>query len=202
MTDEQKALTELTLTEIAARIARHLRRIEADRKANPRGGDHAPDFYCAGASRPGAYVSVWYVSFQGGTNLTRAEALHYLRALDAGYVGRHYELFREDPPPTPDDPEVRFVCLIRYEGKYQLYGVHRRTEKRVYGETVAKEGGRGFNAPSFVDRAVVVKWQATQEDLDAIAAARAEMELRFATAREDFKAAVGRVVGNGDDGPL
>lgn len=86
--------TRVPLAEIARRIDAHLKRFEADPVIN------APDpvyrtkpYYCAGAqSGAGAKrVLVYYVTYQGGRRLTRAEAETYLAWLDAGNVGRHWK---------------------------------------------------------------------------------------------------------------
>lgn len=89
-----------TLVEIAQRIAAHLTRFEADK--GPRGVNWWHDgkvngtrpFFMTGAAKSGRYVGVSYVSYQGPTYLTKAEAARYLAALDAGFVGRHYEALK------------------------------------------------------------------------------------------------------------
>lgn len=89
-------VSDLTLTEVGKRIDAHLKRFERNPKLNPvtKGfGTHR--FYMAGASRGGSRVSVRYVSYQGATSMTRDEALKYLAWLDAGNVGRHYEMENE-----------------------------------------------------------------------------------------------------------
>lgn len=97
-------MSEPTLTEIADRINVHLKRFEADRERNlykwtdRKGVMHtASHFYFAWARRAGPRVQVVYVSYQGGTNLTRAAALKYLAWLDAGNYGTHYEAERSAP---------------------------------------------------------------------------------------------------------
>jgi hypothetical protein len=82
------------LAELASRISAHLRRFEKDPKINPprpdAGGTHA--YYCPGAHAAGAKVAVSYICYQGsGFPMQRAEALAYLRWLDAGNVGTHYK---------------------------------------------------------------------------------------------------------------
>lgn len=83
------------LKEIAARIAEHLKRFEADKAINvfadieTRRLKTSP-YYMASAGVAGPYVWVRYVSYQTGTNLTKDEALKYLTWLDAGNVGKHY----------------------------------------------------------------------------------------------------------------
>lgn len=89
-------MTQPTLTEIAKRINGHLTRFEADPKINVRNATYQTQpYYHAGAYRAGAYVQVWYVSYQGKTNLKRDEAVRYLAWLDAGNVGSHYTAFRK-----------------------------------------------------------------------------------------------------------
>lgn len=94
-----------TMGQLAARINAHLRRFEHDPAINvevscdasytkPGKGLHS--FYNAGACYPGgARLRVVYISYQGGANLTRDEAMRYLAKLDSGFVGRHFEALRE-----------------------------------------------------------------------------------------------------------
>lgn len=83
-------MSQLSLTEIADRINKHLKRFEADRggvnKPSPQG---LGEYYNAGAHRAGPVVSIVYISYQGRTTLTRDEALAYLDWLEAGNAGRH-----------------------------------------------------------------------------------------------------------------
>lgn len=87
----------MKLTEIAKRIDTHLKRFEADPKINsyPAGSYQAEHglrrFYNAGAVRRSNRISVWSISYQGASSLTKAEAAAYLAWLDAGNVGLHYE---------------------------------------------------------------------------------------------------------------
>lgn len=71
----------MTLTEIAARITAHLKRFESE------GTDK---FLC---SRAWVYRQCVRVQYFGSTHLlTRAEAEAYLAWLDAGGVGKHWEM--------------------------------------------------------------------------------------------------------------
>ena len=192
---------ELTLTEIAARISRHLRRLEREeQKAREEAGtahrydrESRASFWNAGATRLGPYVAVCYVSFHGSSKLTRAEALHYLAALDRGATDQHHTVFRTDPPPRGDAPEVQYQVLLREGGGFVLYNVTKRTEARVYGW----EAGRSWDNPlrSFVSRKDVVKYRATQADLDAVNAAHAEYDRARAEAVETYHAAIRRITG-------
>jgi len=91
-----------SLRDLAARISAHLKRFEAD--VRPGGINWWIDgkvgglkhYYGVGAGASGRYVGVTYVRYQGSTFLTKAEAERYVAALDEGYVGRHFELFRKD----------------------------------------------------------------------------------------------------------
>lgn len=88
------------LKEIAARIAAHLKRLEADPKANavhPK--TNMPPFYHAHAYQGGRYVRVSYISFQYTYSLTREEAEAYLAWLDESpdHVGKH----RDAPGSAP-----------------------------------------------------------------------------------------------------
>lgn len=102
------------LTDIAAAINMHLKRIEAspvENAANERG--HKP-YYAAGAYAAGSRVSVKYIAFQGGYSLTRPEAEAYLAWLDAGNVGTHHKQRREAPATdaAADDREVTLYRAI------------------------------------------------------------------------------------------
>lgn len=84
----------LTCKELAALICAHLKRFEVDEKINRRKDGHAR-FYQTGAAASGRFVRVTYIGYQGSTVLTKDEAARYLSALDAGFVGRHYEALQE-----------------------------------------------------------------------------------------------------------
>ena len=96
----------MKLTEIAARINAHLKRIEADPKLNPwdNGPGSTHPYYNAGAWEAGRYVGVKYVSYQGSHNFSKADAERYLAWLDAGNNGRHYEAFAARPAPAKETP--------------------------------------------------------------------------------------------------
>lgn len=92
----------LTLAEIAERIKAHLKRFEGDAVINaakppiiPGAREGQRTYFMANAFRIGPCVGVTYVSYQGPTKLPRDKALAYLNWLDAGHVGRHYDLERE-----------------------------------------------------------------------------------------------------------
>jgi len=84
-----RAKTPMKLDEIARRIDSHLRGFYAH--GNPlqmwspcgTGGSFA--MYSGGSK-----IALLYVSYQGPSYLTKAEAIAYLEALDGGYVGRHF----------------------------------------------------------------------------------------------------------------
>ena len=85
----------MKLAEIASRIQAHLRRFERDRKINKdRSGNGLYDYYCTSAFDSGARVGVVYIAYQSVTYLTKSDALRYLRMLDDGFVGRHWEAMR------------------------------------------------------------------------------------------------------------
>lgn len=198
------SLVHLSMTEIAERINAHLRRLEVAewkrRTAEGTVNELGASFYYAGASRQGNRVSVRYITYQGSDNLTREEALHYLAGLNAGFEGRHFEWFRQSPPPEPDAAETRFVALIqgdRFEG-YYLYAVTKRTATRIYGRRL----GKGYSR-SFLPRESVVKLRATEDDLRRInEAERARREKIAAATREanaEFDAVLEAVNGNSPD---
>lgn len=79
----------LKLAEIAARINEHL--VRSYTAGNPLGlwAPSGPKS-CFAGYHGGNVVTLRYVSYQAHPKLSRAEALAYLAALDAGYVGRHF----------------------------------------------------------------------------------------------------------------
>ena len=85
----------MKLAEIADRINAHLQRFEADPQINKAIHTLKPYFW-AGAGVAGRFVRVGYISFQGGSSLSKADAERYLAWLDAGNVGRHFEAFRHE----------------------------------------------------------------------------------------------------------
>jgi hypothetical protein len=91
------------LREIAEAINVHLKRFEANPAVNIPRNDLHP-YYRAGSWYPGAgKVSVMYVSYQGPTKMTRAEAEQYLAWLDAGNAGKHYQIPKDwTPNGAPD----------------------------------------------------------------------------------------------------
>jgi len=83
------------LSEIAARIERHLKRMENDTSVNTRTRPNAIQRYWnSRAYAAGARVFVCYVSFQGYSSLTKEQALEYLEWLEAGNSGMHWEAAR------------------------------------------------------------------------------------------------------------
>jgi len=80
--------------EIAERINVYLERFEKDPVINEailkRGGMRFPPYYSAYAVFNGKTVEVTYLSYQGSSNLTKAEAKQYLIALDNGFIGTHF----------------------------------------------------------------------------------------------------------------
>lgn len=85
----------MKLLEISAKINAHLKRLEVDPVLNVRSnGKNGPRFYCAGSCVSGRYVAVMYISYQGSSKLSKADAEVYLAALDAGSNERHFEVMR------------------------------------------------------------------------------------------------------------
>ena len=91
----------LKLGDLAERIHQHLQRFEADPDINQfpeRDRRHQrglkPYFHASARYAGGSKMWVTYISYQGRSKLTKAEATAYLAWLDAGNVGRHYEALR------------------------------------------------------------------------------------------------------------
>ena len=80
-----------TMKELAAGIAAHLKGFEADPAINVRGRENLLRFYNAYCSSGGGRIYVQYISYQGTSHLSKAEAESYLAWLDAGNIGQHYK---------------------------------------------------------------------------------------------------------------
>ena len=102
-TPDDSALVELSPSELADRLFRHLRRLELDSSYNvPAPGESLlPLFHvnvCAIGG--GRYIRLRDTRYDSGVRLTFSEALAYLRWLEAGHRGRYsdfaYEHDRED----------------------------------------------------------------------------------------------------------
>jgi len=196
------ALEVLSLTEIAERIDRHLSRMERSAQkvnghsmaVNPDGTVTNLRLFSANATRMGNRVGVTYVSYQGRSSLTRDEALSYLAGLDGGYVGRHYEWLREHPVEQAEEPEVRFTALVCQGGRFFLYDVTKRTDKRVYGKARS-----GYWSPSYVGRDDVLRWQADEGHLDAIHEAQKQRDAAIREAEDTFQRRVREITGAPND---
>lgn len=85
----------VTLSDIAAAINAHLKRMEKDPKINSlRKGQTMRHFWNAGSWASGPRVFVTYVSYQGPSSLTRDEADKYLAYLDDGGTGFHWSAMK------------------------------------------------------------------------------------------------------------
>ena len=81
----------MTLQQIANGINSHLVRFEADPTINTLLGG-CKRYFHAYAYASGRYVGVCYVSYQGTTWLSKADATAYLAALEDGHVGTHRQV--------------------------------------------------------------------------------------------------------------
>ena len=87
----------MKLKEIAERIDKHLKRFYATGKPHESGA-RGPLKMWTSVGAAGRFVSYYggsriairYVDYQGDCQLTKAEAVAYLGALDDGYIGRHH----------------------------------------------------------------------------------------------------------------
>lgn len=84
----------MKLNDIALRLTAHLKRIEADPALNPP-KDGVRDYFGACARCAGSRLMVTYSLTFAEHRLTKAEALAYLAWLDAGNVGKHWQMQKE-----------------------------------------------------------------------------------------------------------
>ena len=104
----------MKLQEIAAGIDAHLKRFERDpeiNRARVPGRESIRPYFNAGSGTSGSKVRVTYVSFQGSTNITKAEAAHYLAWLDAGNAGRHQEALKDFEEPVGATASTDAYCV-------------------------------------------------------------------------------------------
>ena len=86
----------MKLKEIAERINVHLKRIEHDPTLNPEDRKfRTRPYYYAGAWVGGSRIGLKYVSYQGESHISKTEAEQYLAWLDAGNVGKYWEMDRQ-----------------------------------------------------------------------------------------------------------
>ena len=82
----------ITVKEIASRIDAHLHRFEADPSINRRPDYGSRPYLLARAFASGRWVQICYVDYHRFEALPKADAERYLAWLDAGNVGRHWEM--------------------------------------------------------------------------------------------------------------
>ncbi len=82
----------LTLEAVANQINAHLKRFASDPEINRVTKYDTTPYYFPMAVRSGRYVTVRYVSYHGNSALTREEAERYLAWLDAGNIGKHFQM--------------------------------------------------------------------------------------------------------------
>lgn len=85
------------MKQLATKINAHLQRFEADKtgvnKDDKGDGMGSRPFFNAHATYYGGrFIAITYVSYQGDSQLTQAEAREYLAWLDAGNIGQHFKL--------------------------------------------------------------------------------------------------------------
>lgn len=86
-------LEKMTAADVAKEMYARLKMIENDPVKN-RTGDHSLLFWASATASKGG-VNVTYISYQGTTFLSLEEAKKYLVGLREGYIGRHFEFFRQ-----------------------------------------------------------------------------------------------------------
>lgn len=80
----------MKLQEIADRINDLLRKFEGDPAINIVNRYGTRTYFRPSAFAAGSKVKITYISYQGASCLSRAEALKYLQWLEAGNVGKHW----------------------------------------------------------------------------------------------------------------
>lgn len=92
-------IDDMTPSDLAREINRHLRAFEKDQKQNPINEKYGTRLlYNSGATTGGrgnSQVRIVYVSYQGSTNIDEGLAREYLKALRKGKFITHYELKRK-----------------------------------------------------------------------------------------------------------
>lgn len=87
----------MTCEEIGKKIDVHLKRFEASKKINrPQkhtGMEYTP-YWQAWSGGYCGWVRICYVSYQGSSAMRKDDAAKYLAWLDAGNVGKHYDMER------------------------------------------------------------------------------------------------------------
>lgn len=188
------APAELSLSEIAERVSRHLRRFAAAEKKAKDAATLAERVRWrsrfltvfdgpAHAHVTGNRLRCVYAS-NSTENLDRREALAYLAALDDGFEGKAHEWLRENPLPE-EERAVLMRVLVRASFGWTLYAVHRMTPKRMYGERE-----KGAWAGSYVDRDAVFVRNATEETYDRAVAIEREYDEAVDRARRRKKEAL------------
>lgn len=86
----------MKLDEIAKRIDKYMKRFEADPFVNREPISRLNSYFQACAIRAGRYVRVRYLAYDRNYHLSRSEAEEYLAWLDAGHVGKHYQMLAEE----------------------------------------------------------------------------------------------------------
>jgi hypothetical protein len=86
----------MKLQALADAINAYLKRFAADPTLSKEPGRSHSRFWNAQAYYPGgAKIRVIYVSYQGNSTLSKDQAERYLKRLQEGFVGRHFEALRD-----------------------------------------------------------------------------------------------------------
>lgn len=96
---EHRPVNEMTIEEIASEIDARLQKIEGS-KRNKLRGDHTLFYHACARMENKASVRVLYVSYQGSSLITLAEAGWYLEILRKGFIGSHHSAFHEHGEPN------------------------------------------------------------------------------------------------------
>jgi len=79
--------------EIALKISEYLSRFEEAKYKTVRGDNK---YYHAHAWNTGRYVAIRYISYQCQSNLSKDEAMKYLKWLYDGNIGKHTDMYYKD----------------------------------------------------------------------------------------------------------
>lgn len=86
----------MKLDEIARKITGYLKKFENDPGINITSKYGTTRYYQSCAFKCGRFVAIRYVSYHPHSPLSKTDALAYLAWLEAGNVGKHWDIKKDD----------------------------------------------------------------------------------------------------------